>query len=131
MKSKYLIFWLFVLLFNNTIEAQKKSAVKKTTKTIKEVPDSLKNGTYKWYYKINGAIEREEQWKNGKKQGSHWIYFPNGKVFEYIEYTEGKKQGAYKQYDQNGNVIQSGFYTNDLEDKEWKYYFPNGNFQCP
>ena len=44
------------------------------------------------YYK-NGNIDREVNYKDGKKEGKWTTYYENGQIYEEVNYKDGKEDG--------------------------------------
>jgi antitoxin component YwqK of YwqJK toxin-antitoxin module len=82
-------------------------------------------GTWKWYYN-NGQLLREEEHRNGVKDGLHTEYDENGKIVEQGDYLNGEEDGPWFTID--GDYLERGNYRDGLKTGKWVtyYLFPNG-----
>jgi uncharacterized protein len=89
-------------------------------------------GEWKWFYE-NGALLREENYVNNKRDGIMTEYTEEGKIITKGEYIEDLQEGIWIY--ETPEYKEIGKYVNDLPDSLWKsYYMPKeklrfeGNF---
>lgn len=83
--------------------------------------DGNYNGLYKEYY-LNGAVELQKNYENGKTNGKSISYFENGKVEKELNYKEGELQGMYNSFHDNGKKAKEGMYENGERNGYWYTY---------
>ncbi len=106
------------------------------------VSDKLQGYT-KTYY-LNGALEEEIPFVDGKEKGEGYGYEKDGRITALNTYKAGvvtrkyrinrfdeadMKQGIWMSFHKNRQVSEEGPYVNDLKHGYWKYYQPNGNLK--
>ena len=64
------------------------------------------DGTETWYRR-NGTISHQSEWKEGKRHGRWVNYYGNGLVESEVEYHEGHPMGLHVEYYPNGAVMYS------------------------
>jgi antitoxin component YwqK of YwqJK toxin-antitoxin module len=70
-----LICWIPLIMFAQKKEITKKAKPIQKPKMVLEIPDSLKDGSYKSYFPNSQKVQKEENFVNGKRHGETWIYF--------------------------------------------------------
>ena len=88
----------------------------------------LLTGIVKMFY-LNGNLEAELTFKDGKLEGLGKIYYPNGNLQFGITYKDGKQDGLSKDYYENGNLKDETTYKDGKEDGLSKDYYENGNLR--
>jgi len=75
-----------------------------------------KNREGKWlFYHANGkTVMSEENYKNGKLDGSYKTFYSNGKPTEITSYKNGLQHGNYKKYSIKGFLYQDFNYANGM-----------------
>lgn len=84
------------------------------------------DGIWKWYYE-NGNLLREEEYFQGKRDGSYTEYSKTGEIIAQGQYSDDEKNGNWKY--KSGNNIEEGKYIIGLRDGLWKSYFPDGTLR--
>ena len=64
--------------------------------------------------------------KNNLRDGLWRSYFIDGKVNSEGFYVQGKEHGVYKVYRENGKPLYIGHYNMGICDGEWRFYDSNG-----
>ena len=85
----------------------------------------IKEGLWK-YYDVDGLIEAENNYENGKLNGLATTYSSGGALQDEANYKNGKLNGSYKVYYDKGNIKEEGKYVNDKNEGIVKYYYENG-----
>jgi antitoxin component YwqK of YwqJK toxin-antitoxin module len=81
-------------------------------------------GRWEWFYE-NGALMREENYVNGKREGLMVDYTEDGKILTKGEYFDNMKEGIWVY--ETPDYKEIGRYTADKQDSLWKsYYMPKG-----
>jgi len=75
---------------------------------------------WKWYYE-NGSLLREENYLNGKREGTLTEWNDSGKVMTRGEYIDGVKEGKW--FYEIQDYREEGVYKNDQKDGPWESYF--------
>jgi antitoxin component YwqK of YwqJK toxin-antitoxin module len=76
-------------------------------------------GTWK-YYHANGKTEQTGKYsKQGKPDGTWRWYFDNGQLLKEENYRNGLKDGLSTEYDETGKVVAEGEFVNDNEEGPW------------
>lgn len=83
-------------------------------------------GVWKWYYE-NGALLREENYINGKREGKLTDYDEKGKVTLTGNMTDNKMEGAWIY--ETPDYLEYGNYVNDEPDSLWKSYYMPGKIK--
>jgi len=83
-------------------------------------------GMVRIYYLLNGKIESEEPYVNGKENGVEKQYYETGEVQFVRTYTDDKENGVEVEYDQGGKVISEVPYVNDTVNGTIKEYYATG-----
>ena len=77
------------------------------------------------YYK-NGNIDREVNYKDGKKEGKWTTYYENGQIYEEVNYKDGKEDGKWTGYYENGQIRLERNYKYGKKEGKWTGYYENG-----
>ena len=85
----------------------------------------LLNGKAKFY--SDGMIIREEEYKNGMKNGELKSFHGNGVISSIENYQEGKLSGVSTKFYDNGKIFEDTTYANGKIDGQFARYFPDGN----
>lgn len=89
-----------------------------------------KNRIGKWiYYFSNGKTFSEEEYKDGKLDGTLKNYYPNGNITQETSYKDGKKNGVSKTFTDSAILIEDVFYVNGKLEGEGKYYDLKGGIK--
>lgn len=90
-------------------------------------------GVWKWYYE-NGALLREENYVNGKREGTMTDYTEEGKILTTGSWVENEKTGHWVY--ETSDYMEAGSFANGETDSLWtSYYMPGkrkryiGSFQ--
>ena len=78
---------------------------------------------------VNGKLEFEGEYLNGKRNGKGKEYFYIGDLEFEGEYLNGKKHGKGKEYYDNGKLEFEGEYLNGEINGKVKEYYDNGNLK--
>lgn len=78
------------------------------------ISDSLKTGDYV-YYNEAGAVQDQEHFLNGKKDGISKSFYPGGALAYEALYREGFRSGYCKAYDSTGGLLFKEYYIEDPE----------------
>jgi antitoxin component YwqK of YwqJK toxin-antitoxin module len=73
-------------------------------------------------YNPEGAKLREEQWVNGRLDGSTFHYHPSGELYLEAHYENGKKKGTWTFLDIDGTPSQEITYTGNGADGVYGMY---------
>ena len=84
------------------------------------------DGLWKWYYETM-LILREEEYFQGKRDGSSTEYSVTGEIIAQGQYSDGEKNGEWKY--KSGNNSEEGKYITGLRDGIWKSYYPDGKLK--
>jgi antitoxin component YwqK of YwqJK toxin-antitoxin module len=72
------------------------------------------------YYHLNGKLEQTGKFnKQGKFEGKWKWYFDNSKLLKEENYRNGLKDGMSTAYDETGKVIEEGEFVDGNEDGPW------------
>jgi len=83
-------------------------------------------GIKRSYNRIDGHLNSEAPYANGKINGIVKFYYPNGKLFVESPYINGKINGVSKGYHENGKLMSETIFKKGKEGKT-KNYDENGN----
>lgn len=92
-------------------------------------PD-IKEGNIK-YYLPDGSLEKEELYKNGRRDGLSKSYFEDGKIHSTSNYNKGKLDGEFTTYYRDGKIKRKDIYKDSVlvtgtcyaeSGKKMKYY---------
>jgi len=78
------------------------------------------DGKWIWYYE-NGAILREETFRNGKENGPLVEYNDTGKIIIRGQFLDGKQEGEW--VFEVGDHKEIGVFENGYKQGEWNHYF--------
>jgi hypothetical protein len=92
------------------------------------VTDSIIDGSYKMYF-INGNVESESTYKNGKKEGVTKDYYPSGKLKSSTEFHDGKADGNAIWYYENGVIESKYLWVKGLSFGDGFYYRKDGTLE--
>ena len=96
-------------------------------KTDKSFDNELRlNGISREYY-TNGEIKTEENYVNGKKQGSYKNFYRTGELLREDVYYNDKMNGISKMYHRNGIIEKESFYSNGKKEGTFKTFDNLGN----
>ncbi len=109
--------------YYDTGELKSKAKYKITKIGILEVGGI--HGTKRTFYKT-GKVLKEEQYRNGLKNGRSQEYYKNGQPKEISMFTENKHNGKLNKWWENGKPKEKGFYKNDVKTGAWKFFYENG-----
>jgi antitoxin component YwqK of YwqJK toxin-antitoxin module len=109
----------------------------KTTSTITYFPNGTKNaegkyvnekreGLWRFFSEFDGSLVSEENYKEGKKDGTAKTYFAGKTVAEVITWKNGLRDGSWIQYFDDGTVKLQGTYKNDLKEGPLTVFYPTG-----
>jgi antitoxin component YwqK of YwqJK toxin-antitoxin module len=116
-----------------------------TTKIVGTIPDGLvkesfmdgalqeeayykngkKDGVTKLYNK-KGVLRGEFNFENGKQEGLSKTYHTNGELFKEIMFKNGKLEGVNKEYTKDGKLLFEANFKNDKPDGKTTRYHPDG-----
>lgn len=86
------------------------------------------DGLIKEYHK-NGRLKKETTYKNGKENGLVKEYYENGRLFREVFVKDGKQDGITKVYYENGQIHLEGLYKDGQLNGVLKTYHENGTLQ--
>jgi antitoxin component YwqK of YwqJK toxin-antitoxin module len=86
-----------------------------------EMVNDLLEGNYKEYHP-DGKLQREQQFKAGKRHGKSTRYRDDGTKYFDIEFKNGVANGIFIEYDNKGLVKSKGNMVNGKKDGNWEYY---------
>ncbi len=73
-----------------------------------------------------GKIEKIENYKNDKLEGTSRLYNEEGMLVEEALFSEGKKHGPYTKWYPNGKKEEESSFVNDKRDGKAVWYFKDG-----
>ena len=71
------------------------------------------NGKSVWY-RENGQMQSEGNWKDGNRDGKYVEYRSNGQIFQEGNYRDGERCGKWVGYDEAGNMTSEKMYDNGV-----------------
>lgn len=80
-------------------------------------------GKWTWYFS-SGQVLREENYRNGLKDGQSTQYSIDGKIVAQGDFIDDKEDGQWKF--QNNNYREEGSFVDGLRNGNWKHYYENG-----
>lgn len=98
----------------------------RTIKTSGLIVDEKRSGLWK-YYDNYGNLESEENYIDGKIEGTTTAYFPNGKINYKYEYKDGSRNGLYLEYNKFGELVTEGLFKDNERSNDWYEYFNDGS----
>jgi len=95
--------------------------------------DGKPTGEWK-YFHLNGKTEQAGRFnKQGKPDGKWKWFYDDGKLLREENYRNGLRDGLLSEYDEDGTLIQEGDFVNGEEDGPWFYLtgndFVKGNYR--
>ena len=93
-------------------------------KTEENYVNGKKQGSYKNFYRT-GELLREDVYYNDKMNGISTMYHRNGIIKKESFYSNGKKEGTFKTFDNLGNILQEENYSVGKKNGVFKFYFSN------
>ena len=96
---------------------------------VENYKNGEKNGGWRTYSSQTGILLEDENYDNGVLNGVRKIYFVNGELQTEINYINGKRNGNFVSY-YSGNIISSkGVYHNDMPIGEWTFNDGDGQIR--
>ncbi|MNK03717.1 MORN repeat variant [compost metagenome] len=80
-------------------------------------------------YFVNGKIQEEGVFKDGKVNGIRTGYYPNGNKSYFYTYTNGITNGESEEYFINGKLKQKGSFLKDKEVGLWQDFYSTGKLK--
>lgn len=91
------------------------------------VKKSVADGKWIKYSEYDESLKSEENYVNGKLNGTSIFYYPGGVINNRtINYKNGLLDGSYKNFGRKGNIISETNYKNNKKDGEVKLYSKRG-----
>jgi len=122
---------LVAIVMSNT-----QNAISKTKKSVEEkyqwigALDEEKRRVGLWLFKSEtGKVQREINYKSGKKHGKFIWYYKDGKVQRRKSYHNGNLHGSYKEYFRTGKLKFDKYFEQDLLHGEYKVYYKSGQIK--
>ena len=81
------------------------------------------------YYNVNGFLEKEVPYEDGKENGAFKEYFANGEIETITPYKDGEKDGYYQDRFIKGNLFCQGYYKEDGHEGVWKTYYKDSTLK--
>ena len=78
------------------------------------------------FYRDNGKIMFEQNFKDGKRDGKYIDYLPNGKIMFEQNYKNDIIDGKCIWYHENGQIEEEGNYKDGKKDGKWIWYYEGG-----
>ncbi len=138
MNNNYQTLFIFFCIFFACQTSQKetvkkwygknKKQLKEKYQVIKKEDTSLKDGTYKVFYK-DGGLKEKAEYKKGKLEGKRRLYYKNDQLFIEETHKDGKFHGPYKKYYKDGTLKEEGQYDQNDLTGVWKYYYKSGQLE--
>ena len=89
--------------------------------------DSI-DGYLKLYYQ-SGNLESEQNFVNGKANGTFKWYYKDGKLSAQVNYIKGKEEGVYKSFYPSGDLYKRTDYKNGIIEGIYKEYYKGGRLK--
>jgi antitoxin component YwqK of YwqJK toxin-antitoxin module len=90
--------------------------------------DGKRNGLYRvWHY--NGKLEKEMNYKDGRIEGLYREWYLNGKLFEESNYKDGELDGLSRNWYENGHLKEEGNYKDGEIDGLYREWDEDGQFE--
>ncbi len=117
------------LLYTESISLQKCSlfSLKQKEKMEKYCQHIHPHGKIESYHIKTKTIQKEENYKEGKKEGIHKEWYFNGKIAYEGNWKEGKIDGIKKDWYQNGQLMTLFLYKEGKPNGIQKFWGENGN----
>ncbi len=93
-----------------------------------EYKNGLKNGELKSFHG-NGETSSVENYKEGKLSGVSTKFYDNGQIFEDASYINGKMNGQFVRYFSDGNLMEECSYANGEKNGICITYNPDGSIK--
>lgn len=77
------------------------------------------------HYFVDGNIQQEGEYQNGKKNGKWIQWYENGVIWSEGIFKDGLREEKTIVYHKNGNLNYTGFYKAGKPDGEWTFYNKN------
>ena len=75
--------------------------------------DPVNGPVVRWY--ANGQMQREANFKDGKKHGLSTFWYENGQKYLEGSFKDGKQNGPWTGWDKHGNITRQTTYRNGHE----------------
>ncbi len=82
-------------------------------------------GEWKSWY-LNGQLEYQGEYKNGKREGIHEVWFVNGQPYFKGEWKNDKQEGIHYQWHENGKLWRREEWKNGVEDGIHEQWYKDG-----
>ena len=77
----------------------------------------------KWsLYRKNGQIWKEQNYKDGKRDGKWTDYYEDGQIKSEVNYKDGERDGKWTDYYEDGQIKNEGNYKDGEKDGKWTLY---------
>jgi len=134
MKLKFLTLISIILIIScgdNLIEEVKErydDGKLKIVNYYKKVGDNQELVKISRYYE-NGQIEKEENFKDGNKDGKWTWYYENGQIEQEENWKDDKEDGKWIRYYKDGQIVKEGNFKDGNRDGKLIYYNDDGSKQ--
>ena len=88
--------------------------------TSGEYDKGYEKGLWK-YYSLKGVLEKEVNFKEGRKEGAYKEYYPSGEVSVAGQYANNQKEGVWKYYTEAGQLSKEVEYKAGNQQSVTKY----------
>ena len=116
--KKIIIFCLLVIVFALSIIMHKKEYSEKEIQICTNIEKAMCDLSGKpitgrvVLYKLDGSLDSQIDYKNGKYDGWFRLYYENGNVMFESHYKNGKLDGPDRSYKEDGTLIKDAYFEN-------------------